>query len=197
MTLSGVSREELAAAVPAIDGRRLRVEDVVYAGTHPGYEFEVRAEAAAALRRSRELKLELIAARRPIYGVTTGFGDSVTRQIAPEKAAELQRNMIRYHLNGTGPLAPDEVVRATLLIRANCLARGNSGVNPVIVDRLLDLLRHDILPRIPVRGSVGASGDLVPLCYVASALIGEGTVRYRGVDRPAADVFAEVGLEPV
>jgi histidine ammonia-lyase/phenylalanine ammonia-lyase len=180
-----------------VDGQSLSVDDVVRACRTPGSHFRVAAAAAQRLTASRQLKLELIAERKPIYGVTTGFGDSVTRQISPEKAAELQRNMIRYHLNGTGPLAPDAVVRGTLLIRANCLARGNSGVNPVIVERLLDLIRHDVLPEIPVRGSVGASGDLVPLCYVAAVLIGEGRVRHRGESRASAEVLAELGLEPV
>ncbi|MFE2377097.1 aromatic amino acid lyase [Streptomyces sp. NPDC059398] len=184
-------------ALPELDGRTLTLDDVVRAGGSAGSAFRVSEDAAKQLAHSRGLKLDLIANRKPIYGVTTGFGDSVTRQISPEKAAELQRNMIRYHLNGTGPKAPDAVVRATLLIRANCLARGNSGVNPVVIDRLLDLIRHDILPEVPIRGSVGASGDLVPLCYVASALIGEGDVSYRGESRPVADVFAELGIEPL
>ncbi|MFG2525991.1 histidine ammonia-lyase [Streptomyces sp. NPDC048527] len=187
-----------------IDGRSLTLDDVRAvartgasdAGTS-GTNLVCAEAALKACHRSRDLKLELIATGRPIYGVTTGFGDSVTNQIAPRKAAALQRNLIRFHLNGTGPMAPAEVVRATLLIRANCLARGNSGVQTTVVERLLDLLRHDVLPQVPERGSVGASGDLVPLCYVAAALIGEGEVTYRSETRNAADVLAELGLEPV
>ncbi|MEU9129829.1 aromatic amino acid ammonia-lyase [Kitasatospora sp. NPDC048540] len=201
MTISEITRSEPAPAGPdtrrAIDGRTLTIEDVVHAMRNPGTDFRVAQEAARAMAASRELKHELIADRKPIYGVTTGFGDSVTRQISPEKAVELQYNMIRYHLNGTGAPAPDDVVRATLLIRGNCLARGRSGVTPEIVARLLDLIRHDVLPQIPSRGSVGASGDLVPLCYVASTLIGEGLVRHDGALRDAAEVFTELGLEPV
>jgi histidine ammonia-lyase len=136
--------------------------------------------------------VKLIAHRKAVKWVTTGFGDSVTNQIAPGKAARLQR-----HLNGTGPLAHEEVVRATLLVRANCLARRNFGVQTEIVERLLDLLRHDVLPQVPEPGSVGASGDLVPLCYVASALFGEGEVTYRGETRDAAEVLSELGLEPI
>ncbi|MDX3537515.1 aromatic amino acid ammonia-lyase [Streptomyces sp. MB09-01] len=180
-----------------IDGQSLTLADVE-AVARGGKATLVYGDAAAkASRRSRELKQTLIETGQPIYGVTTGFGDSVTHQIAPNKAAELQRNLIRYHLNGTGPLAPAEVVRATLLIRANCLARGNSGVQPQVVERLLDLLRHDVLPQVPERGSVGASGDLVPLCYVAAALIGEGEVTHRGERRDAGEVLRELGLEPV
>ncbi|GAA2264339.1 aromatic amino acid ammonia-lyase [Streptomyces atrovirens] len=177
-----------------IDGRSLTLDDVHAVARTPGAHVECTAEAAEAMRASRELKTRLIATGAPIYGVTTGFGDSANRQISADKAAALQRNMILYHLNGTGPLAPDEVVRATLLIRANCLARGNSGVRPAVAAHLLDLLRHDVLPAVPERGSVGASGDLIPLCYVAAALIGEGEVRQRGVLRPTGDVLSALGL---
>ncbi|MFF0063854.1 aromatic amino acid lyase [Streptomyces sp. NPDC005279] len=180
-----------------VDGNSLTLADVVSVAREPGKEVLFSEAALKACEESRALKLRLISTGQPIYGVTTGFGDSVTTQIAPAKAAQLQRNMIRYHLNGTGPIAPAEVVRATLLIRANCLARGNSGVQPAVVERLLDLLRHDVLPEIPERGSVGASGDLVPLCYVASALIGEGPVLHRGERRDVADVLAAIGLEPI
>ncbi|WP_236788045.1 histidine ammonia-lyase [Amycolatopsis sp. GM8] len=176
-----------------LDGHTLRIDDVVHAASHPGIQIDVAADAARAMRDSRELKMTLIDDGQPIYGVTTGFGDSVTRQISPEKAAELQRNMIRCHLSGTGPRTPEPVVRATLLIRANCLARGHSAVNPVVMQRLLDLLRADVLPVIPQRGSVGASGDLVPLCYVAAALIGDGEVTVHGETRQASAVFAERG----
>jgi phenylalanine ammonia-lyase len=180
-----------------LNGHDLELDHVVRAARCPSGSVGLTAAAMECLEASRALKLELIATQQPIYGVTTGFGDSVSRQISPEKAAELQLNMIHYHLNGTGPLASDEVVRATILIRANCLARGVSGVNPVVVERLMDLLRYDILPRVPERGSVGASGDLVPLCYVASVLIGEGEVSYGGETRKTAEVFGELGLEPV
>ncbi|MFD7132055.1 histidine ammonia-lyase [Streptomyces sp. NPDC059894] len=177
-----------------IDGRSLTLDDVRAVARNQDVTVECAAEATQAMRASHALKLRLIATGDPIYGVTTGFGDSATRQISADKAAALQRNMILYHLNGTGPPAPDEVVRATLLIRANCLARGNSGVRPEIAERLLDLLRHDILPTVPERGSVGASGDLIPLCYVAAALIGEADVRHRGAIRRAGDVLDSLGL---
>ncbi|MEU1055481.1 aromatic amino acid ammonia-lyase [Streptomyces sp. NPDC005876] len=184
--------------VVKIDGRSLTLDDIhAVARDTGGAQVECTAEATAAMNASRELKLRLIAAGDPVYGVTTGFGDSAHRQISADKAAALQRNMILYHLNGTGPPAPDEVVRATLLIRANCLARGHSGVRPRIAGGLLELLRHDVLPVVPERGSVGASGDLVPLCYVAAALIGEGEVRHRGVVRPTGDVFRGLGLTAV
>lgn len=159
----------------------------------------LRLDPAAADRveRSVALKHELIASRQPIYGVTTGFGDSVIRQISPEKTAALQQNMILYHLNGSGPIAPPEVARATVLLRANCLARGYSGVRRSVIEFLLALLDHDILPIIPERGSVGASGDLVPLCYLANLVTGAGEVLYRGAPWPAEAALRHCRLEPI
>ena len=133
----------------------------------------------------------------PVYGVTTGFGDSSYRRVAVENAAELQRNLIRYHLNGVGPLARRDVVRATMLIRANSLARGDSAIRPEVVELLLGMILHDVVPQVPERGSLGASGDLVPLCYIAGALLGEGDVDYRGSVWSAVDALTDVGLRPV
>jgi phenylalanine ammonia-lyase len=191
----------MTAATPsgelAIDGLSLRVDDVVGIARGQAGPVRLAESAVARVTRSRELKHMLIETGQPIYGVTTGFGDSVRRQIGAEKTAELQRNIARYHLNGTGPISAPEVARATILIRANCLARGNSGVRPLLISRLLDYLNADVLPLIPERGSVGASGDLVPLCYLASAVFGEGNVRHRGQVRPVTEVLRTLGLDPV
>ena len=151
----------------------LRASQVVELARRPGrHRPALDPEAMTRMDASVALRDELIASRRPVYGVTTGFGDSNVAQISPEKAAALQRNLVAYHLLGSGPLAPPDVVRATLLLRANCLARGRSGVRREVVQLLLDCLSHDILPVIPERGSVGASGDLIPLCHLTSVLVG-------------------------
>ncbi|WP_371493710.1 aromatic amino acid lyase [Kitasatospora sp. NBC_00374] len=152
---------------------------------------------ADRMNRSVGLRDRLVASGEPLYGVTTGFGDRNIGHIPAAAAAELQHNLIRYHLVGSGPEACAPIVRATMLIRANCLARGCSGVRRDVVDLLLNCLRHDILPQIPERGSVGASGDLVPLCYLASLLIGEGTAVHRGERRPAREALAAAGLRPL
>jgi len=180
-----------------IDGHALTVDDVVRTAAGAVRVVRLAKNAERAMLNSVTLKNDLVQGGQAIYGVTTGFGDSVIRQIEPAKTSELQRNLVRYHVNGTGPLAADEVVRATLLIRANCLAKGNSGIRPVVVHRLLELLNRGVLPLIPERGSVGASGDLVPLCHLASMLIGEGRVSYRGEVRAAADVLAEFAMPPL
>ncbi|WNI23330.1 aromatic amino acid ammonia-lyase [Streptomyces sp. ITFR-16] len=129
--------------------------------------------------------------------MTTGFGGSADHQVSPRRAARMQRNLILYHLNGVGPWAAAEVVRATVLIRANSLARGDSGVRPLVVDRLLRHVAADVLPRVPERGSLGASGDLVPLCYVAAALLGEGEAMTGEGAVPIAEAQRAAGLAPV
>lgn len=179
-----------------LDGSSLTLEDVV-AAAREGAECTLAGAAVERIEASRRFKDELIEQEIPIYGVTTGFGDSANRQISPRKAATLQRNMIRFLGSGTGPLAPEDVARATLLLRANCLAKGNSGVRAELVERLLYHLNHGILPAIPERGSCGASGDLVPLSYVGAALLGEEMVLYEGSVRDSAEVLREHDLEPL
>jgi len=178
-----------------LDGASLRVRDALEVSRR-GCTVRLSESAARAVAASKRLKDELIAKEIPIYGVTTGFGDSAHRQISPGKTARLQQNIIRFMGVGTGPIAPPEVARVTMLLRANCLSKGNSGVRVELVERVLDLLNNDVVPFIPERGSVGASGDLAPLSYVGRALAGEGAVAFDGVERDAGDVLAELGLEP-
>lgn len=197
MTDAAVSAP-ISGSSPTLGSDALRLRDVVgvarLASKPPPALDPAAADRMAASVRVRD---ELIASGMPIYGVTTGFGDSNTGHVSAAKTAALQRNLIQYHLVGSGPPAAADTVRATMLIRANCLARGYSGVRREVVDLLLDCLAHDILPMIPERGSVGASGDLVPLCYLADMLTGRGRVCHAGRVRDAADVLRECGLEPI
>jgi len=155
-----------------LDGGSLTIADAVQFARHGG-RATLSTAATRRVEAARALKGDLIAREIPIYGVTTGFGDSAHRQIAPEKAAQLQQNMLRFLGAGTGQIASPEVTRLTMLFRANCLAKGNSGVRRELIEQLLTLLNHDILPLIPERGSCGASGDLVPLSYVGRVTSGE------------------------
>jgi histidine ammonia-lyase len=133
-----------------------------------------------------------------VYGVNTGFGDLANVRIAPEKLAVLQERLLLSHAAGMGEPLPAEAVRAMLLLRANALARGHSGVRPALVERLLAFLERDLLSWVPSRGSVGASGDLAPLAHLALPVIGRGRVMGReGAPRPAADALREAGLEPL
>src|SRR5215210_7569043 len=179
-----------------LDGRSLTIEDVV-AFACGDAKCALSAESAEKIEATRSLKQDLISREIPIYGVTTGFGDSAHRQISPSKTARLQQNLLRFLGCGTGQLASPEVTRATMLLRANCLARGNSGVRLELVERLLLYLNNDVLPLVPERGSCGASGDLVPLSYVGSALVGEVEVLHDGEVKDSMEVLSELGLEPL
>jgi phenylalanine ammonia-lyase len=178
-----------------LDGGSLTIDDVV-AVARGGVSAGLAHRALGRVESARELKRDLIEREVPIYGVTTGFGDSAHRQIAPAKTAALQHNLLRDLGCGTGQTAAPDVTRATMLLRANCLAKGNSGVRAELIERLLALLNGDVLPLIPERGSCGASGDLVPLSYIGSAVVGEADVLVHGEVRRAADVLAELELEP-
>jgi phenylalanine ammonia-lyase len=191
-----LDRAAATAATVVIDGGSLRLADVVRVARE-GAEARLDPAAEERIIATRSLKADLIGREIPIYGVTTGFGDSAHRQIAPEKAPRLQEILFEHLGAGTGGIAPSEVARASMLLRANCLARGNSGVRVELVERLLTHLNLGMVPQIPERGSCGASGDLIPLSYVASPLVGRGVIEYRGRTRPAADVLAEVGLTPL
>ena len=115
-----------------------------------------------------------------VYGVNTGFGALAETRIAPEDIAKLQRNLIRSHACGVGPNLPDEAVRAMMVLRAQVVAMGHSGVRREVVDLLIAMINAGVSPRIPAQGSVGASGDLAPLAHLALALMGEGQARVSG-----------------
>src|SRR5581483_12379082 len=114
------------------------------------------------------------------YGVNTGFGRFVSKQIPEELTEELQLRLLRSHACGVGDPYPDAVVRAAMLLRVNALAKGNSGARIETVQLLLDCLNRGVLPRVPSRGSVGASGDLAPLAHLALPLVGEGWAFFEG-----------------
>jgi histidine ammonia-lyase len=131
------------------------------------------------------------------YGVNTGFGRFVSRAIPEELTEELQLRLLRSHACGVGEPYPDEIVRAAMLLRANALAKGYSGARIETVELLVECLNRGVLPHVPSRGSVGASGDLAPLAHLALPLIGEGEATVEGRRLAGAEALAEVGLEPV
>jgi histidine ammonia-lyase len=180
------------------DGRPLRVEDVTslarreaVAQLSAAPDFGQRIEAGAA-------QVERILAEQGvIYGVTTGFGDSVTVVVPPELWPELGERLFTYHGAGLGPPFGPEETRAILAARLQSLAQGLSGVSLALLRQLETLLREDLLPVIPSEGSVGASGDLTPLSYVAAVLCGAREVWCEGSRRPTAEVFRERGIAPI
>ena len=179
-----------------IDGRSLTLEDVARIAVD-GEKASLTAEARAAVRRSRDFIEELLATGERIYGVTTGFGRLAEVFISPDQQKDLQRNLVRSHASGVDQPMPTRQVRALMTLRANALARGNSGCRTEVVDRILEYLNRGIHPIVPSVGSVGASGDLAPLAHVALALVGEGKVERAGERLDAAAVLASEGLEPL
>jgi histidine ammonia-lyase len=132
-----------------------------------------------------------------VYGVTTGFGAFQNVSIHPDRIRELQRNLILSHCAGVGQPFPEEVVRAMLLLRANALARGHSGIRVSTVEQLLEMLNRGVHPVVPEQGSVGSSGDLAPLSHAAAVLIGEGEAFYRGKRMRGSQAMRAAGLTPV
>src|SRR5881275_2158625 len=156
-----------------IDGRSLSIADVVAVARH-GVRVAIAPHALAAVTASRRTVEAAVARGDTIYGVNTGFGKLAHVRIKPEQTRELQRNLIRSHASGVGDPLSGDVVRAMMLLRANVLLRGTSGVRPALPELIVEMLNAQVHPRVPSQGSVGASGDLAPLAHLALAMIGEG-----------------------
>ncbi|MDR3248973.1 MAG: aromatic amino acid ammonia-lyase, partial [Treponema sp.] len=139
---------------------------------------------------------EALAEHGGIYGVTTGYGDSCTEIVTPDHYLDLPVYLSRYHGCGLGAYFDEETTRAIMIVRLNTLSQGFSGVSMEMLRYIQFFIENDILPLIPQEGSVGASGDLTPLSYLAGALIGERDVLYRGERRPSAELLAELGRQP-
>src|SRR5689334_5381462 len=145
----------------ALDGARLTIADVC-AVARGGVEVGLSPEAVSRMERSRALIDEWAAGDDPIYAVNTGVGLLADQRVSREDLDQLQRNVVRSHCTGVGDPLAREVVRAMMLIRANVLAIGVSGIRPLVADRLCELLNRGVTPVVPSQGSVGASGDLAP-----------------------------------
>ena len=162
-----------------------------------------RGDLAVGLDRAAERQVEqaakvvaqIAAADDPVYGVNTGFGDLSTVRVGHDDLRALQRNLVRSHAVGVGRPLDEDAVRAVLLLRANTLAAGRSGVRAEVIDLLCDMLNRRVHPVIPEHGSVGASGDLAPLAHTALVLIGEGEVM--GTKRSGGDALRAAGLRPI
>ncbi|HEX6069306.1 MAG TPA: histidine ammonia-lyase [Longimicrobiaceae bacterium] len=180
-----------------IDGDSLTLEALEEVATGATTEVLLAPAARERMLRSRAVVEEAVDSGEVVYGVTTGFGRLAEVAIPRERLEELQLNLIRSHACGVGPPLPIEEVRAVMLLRANVLAKGYSGVRPELVELLLAMLRVGIHPVIPEQGSVGASGDLAPLSHLALVLVGEGEAAVDGEVLPGAKALRRAGLSPV
>ncbi|MER7050344.1 histidine ammonia-lyase [Streptomyces jumonjinensis] len=172
--------------------------DDVIAVAREGARVELSDDARTALAAARSIIDALAARPEPVYGVSTGFGALAVRHIGPDLRGQLQRNIVRSHAAGMGPHVEREVVRALMFLRLKTLCSGHTGVRPEVAQTIADVLNAGITPVVHEYGSLGCSGDLAPLSHCALALMGEGDAE--GPDgrvRPAAELLAEHGIEPV
>jgi histidine ammonia-lyase len=180
----------------AIDGRELDLEGLE-AVSREGRVVALAPAAREAVRASRRVVDEAVARGAVVYGVTTGFGNFADVHIPLDRLRELQLNLVRSHAAGVGDPIGEAQTRALMLLRANALARGFSGIRLETLELLVAMLNRGVHPVVPSRGSVGASGDLAPLAHLALTLVGEGDCTFEGRRLPAVEALRAVGLAPL
>ncbi|WP_179710619.1 histidine ammonia-lyase [Paraburkholderia bryophila] len=162
-----------------------------------GTPFSIDPEAMTGVVRAQDVVTALVNEGKTAYGINTGFGKLAQTIIPTGKLAQLQENLVLSHSVGTGECLDDQTVRLIMALKAVSLARGYSGIRPVVIERIVQLANGGFYPRIPSKGSVGASGDLAPLAHLAAALIGVGRVNYRGTEMSAKDALERIGVAPL
>jgi len=179
-----------------IDGESLTLKEIVLVARKHA-KVELAQKAKAKVKQSRRILEKLIRKKKTIYGVTTGFGAFGNITIPSEKTRELQLNLIRSHCVGVGAPASTEVVRAMVLLRANTLAKGYSGIRLETLETLIDMFNKGVHPIVPEQGSVGASGDLAPLSHMTLVMMGEGEAEYKGERMSGKEAFKAAEIKPV
>jgi len=179
-----------------LDGRSLSLDEIVAVAVGGG-AVSIARSAYPQMEASRAVVEALLARGETAYGINTGFGKLSDVRIAPYELEALQRNLVRSHACGLGEPLPEDEVRAMLLLRANVLAKGLSGVRPVVVETLAAMLNARVHPMVPARGSVGASGDLAPLAHLALGAMGEGEAFFAGARVVASDALERAGIAPL
>lgn len=179
-----------------IDGDSLSIADVVRIALDPSITVDLSPAAWDKCEVSRQTITKILESGKPAYGINTGFGDLARVRIPADQLQQLQKNLIWSHACGVGRPFDDEIVRATVLLRVNTLAKGYSGVSRPLLELLLGLLNANILPQIPEKGSLGASGDLAPLAHMSLVLMGEGHAKYEGQVIDGGEALQRAGLKP-
>ncbi len=179
-----------------INGNDLTLDDVRQV-VHEQRPILLQPEARLAIDRARAVVEDVVENNRVAYAVNTGVGKLADLHIAPDAIRRLQVNLMRSHAAGVGEPLPEDVTRGMILLRANSLAKGFSGVRAVVIDTLCEMLNRGVHPVIPSQGSVGASGDLAPLAHLGLVLMGEGEVVYRGTRMPAAGALKQADIKPL
>lgn len=179
-----------------IDGNSLTLQDVVNVA-RKGFEVVLTEEAMKKVEKARKFVDELVDNEKVVYGITTGFGKFSDVSISKDEAKDLQRNLIISHACGVGEHFQEDVVRAIMLLRANALAKGFSGIRPKTLDTLIEMINKGVYPAIPEKGSLGASGDLAPLSHMVLPLIGDGEAYYKGTLMSGKEAMEKAEIEPV
>ena len=159
--------------------------------------IELAAKAYQKIKQACQLVEDTVNSKTRVYGINTGFGKLANKKIPSKQLKQLQKNLILSHAAGVGDLLADDIVRLILLLKINSLARGHSGVRPIVIDTLIQFYNAEIYPCIPSQGSVGASGDLAPLAHLSAALIGIGDVRIHGEIHSANTLLTKLGIKPL
>jgi len=180
-----------------LDGESLTLEDVVAVSNDPQVKVSISEAAWARVERAAQAVQDFVARGQVVYGITTGFGAFKDKIISPDQVEQLQRNILISHAVGVGEPLDQKTTRALMLIRANTLAKGHSGIRRGTLNLLLELLNRGVYPVIPSQGSLGASGDLAPLAHMALPLIGLGEAVYQGQKLSGAEALSRAGLTPV
>lgn len=177
-----------------IDGGSLNLKELA-AVSRFGAKVKIKQEAISAMEKSRQMVKEILEKGKPVYGINTGFGALSQVSVNAKQAGKLQNNLILSHAVGCGEPLPKETVRAMLLLRANALCKGHSGIRPQIVSTLVEMLNRGVHPIVPEKGSLGASGDLAPLAHMSLVLLGFGEAEYNGEILPGKLAMERAGLE--
>ncbi|RSP35922.1 histidine ammonia-lyase, partial [Acinetobacter baumannii] len=175
---------------------KLTLADLRQAYLNP-IKVKLDESASSAINASVACVEQIVNEGRTAYGINTGFGLLASTKIAPEDLEKLQRSLVLSHAAGVGEALDDAMVRLIILLKANSLARGFSGIRRKVIDALLALINAEVYPHIPLKGSVGASGDLAPLAHMSLVLLGESKARYKGEWLPAVEALKIAGLEPI
>ncbi|MDF2633330.1 MAG: Histidine ammonia-lyase [Pelosinus sp.] len=179
-----------------LDGNSLTLEDVIKVARN-NEEVKLSDQGREQIIASRRIVDKIMDEEKPVYGISTGFGDFSTIFISKDERAKLQRNLILSHATGVGEHLSEDIVRSAMMLRANSLAKGYSGIRLSTVEMLISMLNKRICPAIPAKGSVGASGDLAPLSHMVLVMLGEGEAYLNGQLITGAEALKACGLEPI
>ncbi|TAH63931.1 MAG: histidine ammonia-lyase [Gottschalkiaceae bacterium] len=179
-----------------LDGNSLRIEDIVHVARN-NYEVQLSTDAIDKVIKSRELVDRLVNEEKVVYGITTGFGKFSDVVISKKEARTLQRNLIISHSCGVGEPLDEEIVRGVMLLRANALAKGYSGIRLETLNTLIEMLNKGVHPVIPEKGSLGASGDLAPLSHMVLVMLGEGEAFYKGARMSGKEAMEKANIPTI